>query len=120
MGMGLEIYDKKGRLIIDSESIVPRFLGKYEIPLNRYGVLKIPEILYGGEIVCYFWLQMRERVTDVFVKAFPNENTEWSVDGDVINYSSDFNVSRWEHGGTGTGQTQAYDSFSHHVIVWAL
>ena len=55
MGIGLEIYDKKGRLIIDSESIIPRFLGKFELPLNRYGTLTIPEIKYSSDFNVYRW-----------------------------------------------------------------
>lgn len=120
MGIGLEIYDKKGRLIIDSESIIPRFLGKFELPLNRYGTLTIPEILFGGEVVCHFWITFRGRQSGGYMKAFPNERTEWTVTGDTIKYSSDFNVYRWENDGAGGGQTQTYDSFHHYVIVWAL
>ena len=44
MGMGLEIYDEKGRLIIGEDTIIPRHLGQFDLPLSQYGSLTIPEI----------------------------------------------------------------------------
>ena len=120
MGMGLEIYDEKGRLIIDENTIIPRYLGKFDLPLSQYGSLVIPEIVYGGEIVCHFWLRYRSRFGGGFAIAPPNERTEHSVSGTTLNYRSDYNIYRWENDGAGGGSTQVNDSFSNHVVVWAV
>ncbi|ATN00865.1 hypothetical protein GWJ01_12060 [Proteus sp. G2618] len=120
MGMGLEIYDEKGRLIIGEDTIIPRYLGKFDLPLSQYGSLIIPEISYGGEIVCHFWIRYRSIFSNSFHKMGPNERTSYSVSGTTLNYRCDYNVYRWEQNGGGGGQTQTNDSFSNHVVVWAV
>ena len=120
MGMGLEIYDEKGRLIIGEDTIIPRHLGQYDLPLSQYGSLTIPEISLGGEVVCHFWLRYRSRWSGEFHVDKPNERTEYSISGNTLNYRVDYNIYRWENNGSGGGQTQANDSFSSHVVVWVV
>ena len=84
----------KRRLIGDSGINNPALLGKFELPLNRYGTLTfIPEIYSvwrrGGFVISGL-LSEADRVATM--KAFQdNERTEWTVTGDTIKYSSDFN-----------------------------
>lgn len=116
MGMGLEIYDEKGRLIIGSDQIIPRYLGYFQIPVSKNGSLAIPEIAYGGEILCEFSLRYFNNSGPGFwITERPNELSSWSINGTALTWYVDYNKYRWDGGGT-TGDSQ----FSQHVMVWAV
>ncbi|WP_225829647.1 hypothetical protein [Providencia stuartii] len=46
--------------------------------------------------------------------------SKYEVNGSTINYSVDYPIYKWENNGAGTGGTRFYDSFTHHVTVWAI
>lgn len=116
MGVGLEIYDEKGRLVIGTDQIIPRYLGYYEIPVAKNGSLTIPEIEYGGEILCEFYLRYRFKGGGgIWLIAKPNELSNWSVAGATLTWFIDYNVNQWDSGGG-----QGFEGFSQHLIVWAV
>ncbi|WP_340619156.1 hypothetical protein, partial [Xenorhabdus entomophaga] len=102
--MGLEIYDEKGRLIITTNNIIPRFLGTHAIPLKKEGGLYLPPLSEGGNVTARFFLYMRNK-QGVSTTRISNEFTRFSVSGSTFNYHVDYDVHRWEQKGYGGGQS---------------
>ncbi|EMH4083284.1 hypothetical protein ACEYZA_003445 [Providencia stuartii] len=119
MGIGLEIYDEKGRLIISEDTIIPRYLGNFNLPLGKTGSLNVPTITLGGRILCHFSIRWRFIMGNYFGVTMPNYQ-KYEVNGSTINYSVDYPIYKWENNGAGRGGTRLYDSFTHHVTVWAI
>ncbi|HGN1752747.1 TPA: hypothetical protein ACKRT8_003997 [Providencia stuartii] len=117
--MGLEIYDEKGRLIIGEDTIIPRYLGNFNLQLGKAGSLNVPTITLGGRILCHFSIRWRFIMGNYFGVSTPNYQ-KYEVNGSTINYSVDYPIYKWENNGAGTGGTRFYDSFTHHVTVWAI
>lgn len=116
MGMGLEIYDEKGRLVIGSDQIIPRYLGFFEIPVSKTGSLVIPEIAYGGEIMAEFSLRYFVNVgPGIWVNERPNELSSYSIRGTTLSWYMDYNKYKWDSGGYPSDS-----QFSQHVMVWAV
>ncbi|MCW2254375.1 hypothetical protein M2263_001087 [Providencia alcalifaciens] len=119
MGSGLEIYDKKGRLIIGEDTIVPRHLGNFQLPLGKSGSFNVESIALGGKILCHFRIRYRFIMNNTFGVSSP-KNQSYLTSGSTINYEIDYPIYKWENNGAGTGGTRFYDSFTHHVTVWAI
>ncbi|WP_231571378.1 MULTISPECIES: hypothetical protein [Xenorhabdus] len=119
MGMGLEIYDEKGRVIISTNNIIPRFLGTHVIPLQKSGHLFLPGLSEGGNVTARFFLRMRSR-GHTLTSAISNEFTKFSVSGSTFSYYVDYDIWRWEHMGRGGGQTGVWAEMQNRVTIWAI
>ncbi|WP_244590289.1 hypothetical protein [Xenorhabdus innexi] len=119
--MGLEIYDEKGRVIITTNNIIPRFLGTHVIPLSKTGSLYLPGLSEGGNVTARFFLRMRSRGSSgAQAVQLSNEFTSFSVSGSTFRYHVDYDTYRWEHGGSGGGQTNPGVDMQNRVTIWAI
>ncbi|MEQ1969117.1 hypothetical protein ABLA30_19445 [Xenorhabdus nematophila] len=120
MSMGLEIYDEKGRLIITTNNIIPRFLGTHIIPLNKSGSLYLSSLSEGGNVTARFFLYMKSK-QGLVTTSISNEFTRFNVSGSTFNYHVDYDVYRWENKGKGGGQSGAgWDEMINRVTIWAI
>ncbi|XRZ03904.1 hypothetical protein ACP179_22625 [Xenorhabdus stockiae] len=121
MGMGLEIYDEQGRVIITTNNIIPRFLGTHMIPLSKSGSLYLPGLSEGGNVTARFFLRMRSHQgLQVHKAILSNEFTTFSVSGSTFRYQVDYDEYRWEHMGRGGGQSGVWDEMQNFVTIWAI
>ncbi|WP_340618461.1 hypothetical protein [Xenorhabdus entomophaga] len=118
--MGLEIYDEKGRLIITTNNIIPRFLGTHVIPLKKSGSLYLPGLSEGGNVTARFFLKMYGRHHGLRASILSNEFTAFSVSGSTFSYHVDYDEYRWEHEGRGGGQTTTWAKMENYVTIWAI
>ncbi|OTA14846.1 hypothetical protein Xbed_03640 [Xenorhabdus beddingii] len=119
MGMGLETYDEKGRLIITTNNIIPRFLGTHVIPLKKEGSLHLPGLTEGGNVTARFFLFMSNKL-GVSTYKLSNEFTRFSASGSAFNYYVDYDEWRWENKGWGGGQGGGWDEMVNRVTIWAI
>ncbi|YAP79973.1 hypothetical protein AB0856_001157 [Xenorhabdus stockiae] len=121
MGMGLEIYDEQGRVIITTNNIISRFLGTHMIPLSKSGSLYLPGLSEGGNVTARFFLRMRSSGgSGIQIAQLSNEFTTFSVSGSTFSYHVDYDTYRWENMGRGGGQSSPWAEMQNFVTIWAI